>query len=58
MWKYLAERLGEKSTWTGGATAVSALCGFTIPDAKVQAAFVVATFVLGVLTAGMKEKGK
>jgi len=53
---YLIDRLKEKSTWTGGATAISALLGLTIPDEKVQAAFVIATFVLGVITAAMKEK--
>lgn len=57
MFDYLIGRLSEKSTWFGGATAISALCGFTIPDEKIQAAFVVATFVLGCLTAGTKDKG-
>jgi hypothetical protein len=56
MIEYLLERLKEKSTWTGGATAISALGAFSIPDEKVQAAFVIATFVLGAITAGMKEK--
>ncbi len=54
--KYFLARLREKSTWFGGATALSALFGFTVPDEKVQAAFVVATFVLGCITAGVKEK--
>jgi hypothetical protein len=53
---YLTDRLKERSTWLGGATAISALGGFTIPDEKVQAAFVIATFVLGVLTAGTRDK--
>lgn len=56
MKKYLIDRLKEKSTWTGGATAISALIGFNIPDEKVQAAFIIVTFILGVITAGMKEK--
>ena len=55
MKQYLIDRLKEKSTWTGGATAISALIGFTIPDEKVQAAFIIATFLLGIITAGMKE---
>ena len=50
------ERLGEKSTWFGGATALSALFGFSVDDTKVQAAFMVATFILGIVTAGAKEK--
>jgi hypothetical protein len=58
MIEYLMERLKEKSTWTGGATAIGALGAFTIPDEKVQAAFVIATFILGAITAAMKEKGK
>lgn len=57
MIEYLMNRLGEASTWTGGATAISALFTVTIPDEKVQAAFVIATFVLGCITAAMKEKG-
>lgn len=56
MKNYLIERLQEKSTWTGGATAISALVSVNIPDEKVQAAFMIATFILGILTAGMKEK--
>jgi len=57
MVEYLIERLKEKSTWTGGAAAIAALGSFTIPDEKVQAAFMIATFVLGAITAGMREKG-
>ena len=57
MIEYLIERLKEKSTWTGGATAISALFAFNIPDEKVQAAFVIATFLLGAVTAGLREKG-
>lgn len=53
---YLIGRLKEKSTWTGGAAAISALFALNIPDEKVQAAFMIATFILGVITAGMKEK--
>lgn len=56
MKKYIIDRLKEKSTWTGGATAISALIGFNIPDEKIQAAFLIATFLLGIITAGMKEK--
>ena len=56
MKEYLIERLKEKSTWTGLATAISALIGYNVPDAKVQAAFLIGTFVLGIVTAGMKEK--
>ena len=56
MLSYLLERLKEKSTWFGGATAISALFGVSVDDAKVQSAFMIATFVLGVLTAGSKEK--
>ena len=56
MLKYLMERLGEKSTWAGGATAISALFAINIPDEKVQAAFMIVTFILGVITAGMQEK--
>lgn len=56
MKQYLIDRLKEKSTWTGLATALSALIGYNIPDVKVQAAFYLGTFVLGVVTAGMKEK--
>ena len=56
MIEYLIDRLKEKSTWTGLATAGSALFAVAIPDEKVQAAFVLATFVLGIITAGLKEK--
>lgn len=56
MKEYLIARLKEKSTWTGLATALSALLGVGIPDDRVQAAFFIATFILGVITAGMKEK--
>jgi hypothetical protein len=56
MKQYLIDRLKEKSTWTGLATALSALIGYNIPDAKVSAAFFIGTFILGVATAGMKEK--
>lgn len=56
MKNYLIDRLNEKSTWLGGATSISALFAISIPDEKVQAAFVIVTFILGVLTAGSKEK--
>jgi len=56
MKEYLIERLKEKSTWTGLATAISALIGIGIPDDRVQAAFFIGTFILGMITAGMKEK--
>jgi hypothetical protein len=55
-WVYLIDRLKEKSTWLGGATAISALIGYNVPDEKVQAAFMIVTFLLGILTAGAKEK--
>ena len=57
MKEYLISRLSEKSTWFGGATALSALFGLNIADEKVQAAFMIMTFILGVLTAGSAEKG-
>lgn len=56
MKQYLIDRLKEKSTWTGLAMALSVLIGYNIPDGKVQAAFYIGTFILGVVTAGMKEK--
>jgi len=57
MKKYLIARLSEKSTRLGLATAISAITGVSVPDEKLQAASFLVTFVLGVWTAGTKDKG-